>query len=58
MWCGSLVLAPPYCTGALEGCQDYTEVATALRITRHTVVRWETWFERDGIKGLGGPPRY
>jgi len=42
----------------LKDGKSYTEVAAALRTTRHTVARWEKWFERDGLKGLGSKPRY
>jgi transposase len=42
----------------LKDGKSYTEVAAALRTTRHTVARWERWFERDGLKGLGSKPRY
>jgi transposase len=42
----------------LKDGKSYSEVAAALRTTRHTVARWEKWFERDGLKGLGSKPRY
>ena len=40
----------------LKDGKSYIEVATALRLTRHAVMRWVQWFRADGVARLAGMP--
>ena len=40
----------------LKDGKSYTEVAAALRVTRHAVMRWVQWFTAGGVARLGGMP--
>jgi transposase len=40
----------------LKDGRTITEVATALRVTRHTVMRWLNWFNAEGVQRLKGVP--
>jgi transposase len=40
----------------LKEGKNCTEVAAALRVTRHAVMRWVQWFSRGGMQRLAGMP--
>lgn len=40
----------------LKDGKSYTEVAAALRLTRHAVMRWVQWFSAGGVARLAGMP--
>jgi transposase len=40
----------------LKEGKNCTEVAHALRVTRHTVMRWVQWFSSGGMQRLAGLP--
>lgn len=40
----------------LKDGKSYTEVAAALRVTRHAVMRWVQWFTAGGVARLAGLP--
>ena len=40
----------------LKDGKSYTEVAAALRVTRHAVMRWVQWFSAGGVARLSGMP--
>ena len=40
----------------LKDGKSYTEVAAALRLTRHAVMRWVQWFSAGGVYRLAGLP--
>jgi hypothetical protein len=40
----------------LKDGKSYTEVAAALRVTRHAVMRWVQWFTAGGVACLAGLP--
>ena len=40
----------------LKDGKSYTEVAAALRVTRHAVMRWVQWFSAGGVARLAGMP--
>ena len=42
----------------LKDVKNFTEVADALRVTRHSVMRWLKWFACGGVDRLVGTPHY
>jgi hypothetical protein len=40
----------------LKDDKSYTEVAAALRLTRHAVMRWVQWFSAGGVARLADMP--
>ena len=42
----------------LKDGKNFTEVADALRVTRHSVMRWLKWFACGGVDCLAGAPHY
>jgi transposase len=42
----------------LKDGKNFTEVADALRVTRHSVMRWLKWFACGGVDRLAGTPHY
>jgi transposase len=42
----------------LKDGKNFTEVADALRVTRHSVMRWLKWFSCGGVDRLAGTPHY
>jgi hypothetical protein len=42
----------------LKDGKSYTDVAAALRVTRHAVMRWVQWFTAGGVDRLAGLPHY
>src|SRR5690349_15518497 len=42
----------------LKDCKSFTEVADALRVTRHSVMRWLKWFACGGVDRLAGTAHY
>ena len=40
----------------LKDGKSYLEVAAALRVTRHAVMRWVQWFTAGGVARLAGLP--
>jgi transposase len=42
----------------LKDGKNFTEVANALRVTRHAVMRWLKWFANGGVDRLAGVPHY
>ena len=42
----------------LKDGKNFTEVASALRVTRHAVMRWLKWFVSGGVDRLAGVPHY
>ena len=42
----------------LKDGKNFTEVASALRVTRHAVMRWLKWFVSGGVDRLAGTPHY
>ena len=40
----------------LKDGKSYLEVAAALRVTRHAVMRWVQWFIAGGVARLAGMP--
>lgn len=40
----------------LKDGKSYAEVPSALRVTRHAVMRWVQWFGAGGVARLGGLP--
>ena len=42
----------------LKDGKNFTEVADALRVTRHSVMRWLKWFACGGVDRLAGKPHY
>ena len=40
----------------LKDGKNFTEVASALRVTRHAVMRWLKWFASGGVDRLAGVP--
>jgi len=40
----------------LKEGKSYTEVAAALRVTRHAVMCWVQWFDAGGVARLAGLP--
>ena len=42
----------------LKDGRKFTEVADALRVTRHSVMRWLKWFAGGGVDRLAGTPHY
>ena len=47
-------IALPY----LKDDKNFTEVADALRVTHHSVMRWLKWFACGGVDRLAGTPHY
>jgi transposase len=41
----------------LKDARNFTEVADALRVTRHSVMRWLKWFDCGGVD-LAGTPHF
>jgi transposase len=42
----------------LKDGKNFTEVASAFRVTRHAVMRWLKWFASGGVDRLAGTPHY
>ncbi len=42
----------------LKDGRSYIGVTSALRVTRHAVMRWVQWFTGGGVARLGGLPHY
>jgi transposase len=42
----------------LKDGKNFTEVADALRVTRHSVMRWLKWFTCGGVGRMAGTPHY
>jgi transposase len=42
----------------LKDGKNFTEVASALRVTRHAVMRWLKWFASGGVDRLAGVPHH
>jgi len=42
----------------LKDGKNFTEVADALRVTRHSVMRWLKWLACGGVDRLAGTPHY
>jgi len=42
----------------LKDGKNFTEVADALRMTRHSFMRWLKWFAYGGVDHLAGTPHY
>ncbi|MBH1979450.1 MAG: winged helix-turn-helix domain-containing protein [Comamonadaceae bacterium] len=40
----------------LKDGKSYIEVAAALRVTRHAIMRWVQWFSAGGVARLAGMP--
>jgi hypothetical protein len=42
----------------LKDGKNFTEVTDALRVTRHSVMRWPKWFSSGGVARLTGIPHH
>jgi hypothetical protein len=42
----------------LKDGKNFTEMASALRVARHSVMRWLNWFDNGGVDRLAGTLHY